>query len=108
MSGLSPFVVTLGMLSFARSLAIVLSENKMIYDFGPYGAAFKIIGGGQILGLANPVWVLIVLTILFSVDPEAHHLGPAPLFDRRQRAGGAADRRAGRPRQGCRPTSCRA
>ena len=33
--GLSPFVVTLGMLSFARSLAIVLSQNKMIYEFGP-------------------------------------------------------------------------
>jgi ribose transport system permease protein len=65
--GLSAFVVTLGMLSFARSLAIVLSQNQMIYDFGPYGAAFKIIGGGQILGLANPVWVLITLTILFSI-----------------------------------------
>ena len=33
--GLPPFVVTLGMLSIARSLAIVLSQNKMIYDFGP-------------------------------------------------------------------------
>ena len=65
--GLSPFVVTLGMLSFARSVAIVLSENKMIYDFGPYGAPFKAIGGGQFLGLSNPVWVLILLTILFSV-----------------------------------------
>src|SRR5262245_22061567 len=31
--GMSSFVVTLGMLSIARSLAIVLSENKMIYDF---------------------------------------------------------------------------
>ena len=65
--GLAPFVVTLGMLSFARSIAIVLSENRMIYDFGPYGAAFKIIGGGQFLGLSHPVWVLIVLTLVFSV-----------------------------------------
>ncbi len=65
--GLSPFVVTLGMLSFARSIAIVLSQNKMIYDFGPYGAPFKAIGGGQFLGLSNPVWVLIALTILFSI-----------------------------------------
>ena len=51
--GLSPFVVTLGMLSFARSLAIVLSQNKMIYEFGPSGATFKIIGGGQFLGLSQ-------------------------------------------------------
>ena len=65
--GLSPFVVTLGMLSFARSCAIVLSQNKMIYEFGPSGPAFKIIGGGQILGLSNPVWVLILLTALVSV-----------------------------------------
>jgi ribose transport system permease protein len=65
--GLSPFVVTLGMLSFARSAAIVLSQNKMIYDFGPYGATFKAFGGGQFLGLSNPVWVLIALTILFSL-----------------------------------------
>jgi len=65
--GLAPFVVTLGMLSFARSIAIVLSGNQMLYDFGPHGAGFKIVGGGQFLGLSNPVWVLIVLTILFSV-----------------------------------------
>jgi ribose transport system permease protein len=65
--GLSPFVVTLGMLSFARSVAIVLSGNKMIYEFGPHGATFKVIGGGQFLYLSNPVWVLIVLTILAAV-----------------------------------------
>jgi ribose transport system permease protein len=66
-AGLSSFVVTLGMLSFARSIAIVLSENRMIYEFGPHGAAFKIIGGGNYLGLSNPVWVLIILTIAFSI-----------------------------------------
>jgi ribose transport system permease protein len=66
-AGLSSFVVTLGMLSFARSIAIVLSENKMIYDFGPYGATFKALGGGQFLGLSNPVWALIILTIIFSI-----------------------------------------
>src|SRR5580698_5920830 len=32
---LSPFVVTLIMLSVARSQALVLSNNKMIYQFGP-------------------------------------------------------------------------
>ncbi len=66
-AGLSPFVVTLGMLSFARSVAIVLSGNRMIYEFGPSGATFKAIGGGQFLGLSNPVWVLIVLTVLMAV-----------------------------------------
>ena len=35
------------MLSFARSFAVVLSQNKMIYKFGPDGAIFKAIGGGN-------------------------------------------------------------
>jgi ribose transport system permease protein len=43
---LPPFVVTLGMLSIARSLAIVLSENRVIYQLGPGGDVFKAIGGG--------------------------------------------------------------
>ena len=64
--GLPPFVVTLGMLSIARSLAIVLSQNKMIYEFGPYGDTFVNIGGGEILGIANPVWMLVVLTLGFA------------------------------------------
>ena len=65
-AGLPSFVVTLGMLSVARSLAIVLSQNKMIYEFGPYGDTFNAIGGGQFLGLANPVWALIILVLLFG------------------------------------------
>lgn len=65
--GLSPFVVTLGMLSFARSLAVVLSQNQMIYQLGPGGPTFKAIGGGALFGIANPVWVLVVLTAVFAV-----------------------------------------
>jgi ribose transport system permease protein len=76
--GLSPFVVTLGMLSFARSVAVVISQNQMIYQLGPGGPTFKAIGGGQMLGLANPFWVLIVLTIAFAVvlkfTPWGRHL----------------------------------
>ncbi|WP_445500809.1 ABC transporter permease [Microvirga sp. G4-2] len=64
--GLPAFVVTLGMLSIARSLAIVLSENKMIYDFGPWGDTFNDIGGGAILGIANPVWALLILALVFG------------------------------------------
>ena len=41
-SGLSPFVTTLGMLAIARSCAVVLSGNRMLYKFGPGGPAFKI------------------------------------------------------------------
>ena len=44
--GLPPFVVTLGTLSIGRSLAVVLSQNKMIYDFGPDADTIFAIGGG--------------------------------------------------------------
>jgi ribose transport system permease protein len=63
---LPSFVVTLGMLSVARSLAIVMSQNKMIYEFGPYGDTFNAIGGGDILGVANPVWLLLLMTLVFA------------------------------------------
>ena len=45
---LSSFVVALGMLSVARSVAVALSGNRMIYDFGPGGPAFKLLGNGRL------------------------------------------------------------
>jgi ribose transport system permease protein len=65
--GLSSFVVTLGMLSIARSAAVVLSQNKMIYQFGPYSDAFFRIFGGEIAGIANSVWLLLIMAVLFAV-----------------------------------------
>mgnify|MGYP001330018736 CR=1 FL=1 len=64
--GLPSFVVTLGMLSIARSLAVVLSQNKMIYELGPWGDTFSNIGGGDLFGVANPVWMLLILALVFG------------------------------------------
>jgi ribose transport system permease protein len=64
--GLSPFVVTLGLLSIARSAAVVLSQNKMIYNFGPHANEFFNIFGGAVAGIANSVWLLIIMAIGFS------------------------------------------
>jgi len=64
--GLSSFVTTLGTLSIARSVAVVLSGNKMIYQFGPYGDQFFNIFGGQFV-VANSVWLLFIMTIAFAV-----------------------------------------
>jgi ribose transport system permease protein len=55
---LSPFVVTLGMLSIGRSLALVVSRNRMVHDLGPDEPLLTALGGGATLGLANPVWML--------------------------------------------------
>ncbi|MDH3658685.1 MAG: ABC transporter permease [Alphaproteobacteria bacterium] len=70
---LPPFVVTLGMLSIARSMAVVLSENRVIYQFGTGGEFFKSIGGGRVpipwidggtLDLSNMFVILVIATIL--------------------------------------------
>ena len=63
---MAPFVVTLGMLAMARSIAMVVSNNKMIYSFGPDQALFEWIGGESVAGVPNPVWVLIILTGVFA------------------------------------------
>jgi ribose transport system permease protein len=62
---MQPFVVTLGMLSVGRSLALVFSGSRTIFDFGPDGSKLLALGGGKTFGLANPVWFLVVLAVLF-------------------------------------------
>src|SRR5205085_601819 len=63
-----PFVVTLGMLSIARSLAMVLSGNRMVYEFGPDQPKLLAMGGGFLelaaIRIPNPVLVLLVLLLI--------------------------------------------
>ena len=70
--GLSPFVTTLGMLAIARSVAVVLSGNRMIYKFGPGGPPFKALGSGAwhitpTFELSSPLLFLIVFTFVLGV-----------------------------------------
>lgn len=66
-AGMPAFVVTLGMLSAARSLAMVLSNNKMIWEFGPDHDLFLWVGGGSFLSLPNPLYVLLILTVVMTL-----------------------------------------
>lgn len=68
--GIPAFVVTLGMLSIARSLAMVLSDNRMVYQFGPDQPKLLALGGGAVelplplldaIRIPNPVLVLLAL-----------------------------------------------
>jgi ribose transport system permease protein len=70
--GVPPFVVTLGMLSIARSLAMVLSNNRMVYEFGPDQAKLLALGGGFVnltlpfadpMRVPNPVIFLLALML---------------------------------------------
>lgn len=63
--GFPPFVVTLGMLSIARSLAMVASGNTVVYQFGPDHEQLLALGGGAwLFGIANPVIYMIVLALI--------------------------------------------
>jgi ribose transport system permease protein len=59
--GMPSFVVTLGMLSIARSLAVVFSGNQMLYKFGPDAPIVKAIGQAkwphQTPGDSIPDWI---------------------------------------------------
>jgi ribose transport system permease protein len=74
--GVPPFVVTLGMLSIARSLAMVLSNNRMVYEFGPDQPALLALGGGFVeltlpfgdaIRIPNPLVILLVLLVLTAL-----------------------------------------
>ncbi len=63
--GFPPFVVTLGMLSIARSLAMVASGNTVVFQFGPDHEELLALGGGAwFFGIANPVLYMIVLALI--------------------------------------------
>lgn len=58
--GITPFVVTLGMMSIARGLTLLYSNGYPISGFSP---AYRFIGGGVILGIPLPV-ILFLLVVL--------------------------------------------
>jgi ribose transport system permease protein len=62
--GMPPFVVTLGMLSIARSLATVVSNNTVVFQFGPDQAKLLALGGGSTFGVSNPLIYTVVLALI--------------------------------------------
>jgi ribose transport system permease protein len=71
--GVPSFVVTLGTLSIARSLAMVLSNNRMVYEFGPDQPKLLALGGGYInlplpfidpVRVPSPVLFLLLLLVV--------------------------------------------
>jgi len=73
--GMPAFVVTLGMMSLARSLAMVLSGNQMVYQFGTDHAKLVTLGGRRIdkkktfagwIQVPNPALVLLIMALGFG------------------------------------------
>lgn len=63
--GLSPFITTLAMMQIARGLAYILTQGSPL-STGSASKSFEAIGQGSILGIPNPVFILIILVILFD------------------------------------------
>lgn len=74
--GMPSFVVTLGMLSIARSLAVVISGNQMLYQFGPDAPIVKAIGQAKwplrapagwapswMPELSSHFWVMVIMAL---------------------------------------------
>lgn len=89
--GMPSFVVTLGMLSIARSLAVVFSGNQMLYQFGPDAPIVKAIGQAKwplhppagwapawLPEFSSHFWTMIVLALvvgwIFNFTAWARHL----------------------------------
>ena len=89
--GMPSFVVTLGMLSLARSLAVVFSGNQMLYKFGPDAPTVKAIGQAKwplhgpegwapdwIPEISSHFWVMILLALfvgfVFNFTAWGRHL----------------------------------
>jgi ribose transport system permease protein len=75
--GMSSFVVTLGMMSIARSLAVVFSGNQMLYQFGPDAPIVKAIGQAKfpsgapdsifpswIPAFSSHFWTMVVMALI--------------------------------------------
>jgi ribose transport system permease protein len=62
--GLPSFVVTLGMLSVARSVAMIVSNNQTVFEFGPDHDALLFFGGGVVYGIPISVWYTFALFLV--------------------------------------------
>jgi len=88
---MAPFVVTLGMMSIGRSLAVVISGNQMLYKFGPDAAIVKAIGQAKfphnvagdiwpdwVPSFSSHFWVMVILALfvgwVFMFKPWGRHL----------------------------------
>ncbi len=60
----APFIVTLGMMTIARGLALVISKGRPVSNLSK---SFNFIGGGDLLGVPVPIIIFAAVVILASV-----------------------------------------
>lgn len=60
----APFIVTLGMMTIARGLALVWSDGRPVTNLSP---AFNYIGGGNLLHIPVPILLFVLVIIVSAV-----------------------------------------
>ncbi len=58
---ITPFVVTLGMMSIARGLTLIYTKG---YPISGFHATFRFLGGGDVVAIPFPIIVFIVTTVV--------------------------------------------
>ena len=58
--GINPFITTLGMMSLARGMLMVVSNGQNISGLP---ASFTVIGQGSLLGIQYPIWISLALVV---------------------------------------------
>ncbi|WP_421826738.1 ABC transporter permease [Larkinella sp.] len=71
-SKVPPFIVTLGTMTIGRGLALILSKGRPVSNLSD---SFNFIGGGHLLGIPNPIIILVVFFIICSVVLKKTVLG---------------------------------
>lgn len=58
---LPPFIVTLGMMGIARGATLLITGGRTIQ---PLPDSFSTLAGGKLLGVANLIWIMLVVAVL--------------------------------------------
>lgn len=68
----APFIATLGMMTAARGLALLISEGKPVSNLS---GGFTVLGSGQVWGVPVPVLVLFLVALAASVVLRKFRMG---------------------------------
>ncbi|HRP55820.1 ribose ABC transporter permease [Agriterribacter sp.] len=68
----APFIVTLGMMTIARGLALVWSDGRPVTNLSP---AFNYIGGGDFLRIPVPILLFVLVIIVSAVVLKYTRIG---------------------------------
>lgn len=69
---ITPFVVTLGMMSIARGFSLIYTKGYPISGFSP---SFRVIGSGYVLGLPIPIIIFLVIVVIAYIVLTQTKLG---------------------------------